>query len=174
MKSPFLLVFALLSNMAIGAEVPETVFFQGKYYRDAKLRGVTAAGMAEISSLDGKTSVPITSLPASMKAEATAWQKRKAQQEAERATRETAAGDQQKANAGTIQTVVRVISVLPDGILATTDAGVKVLLKDHPDAKNAADGEKLSFRGRAEGVFSYETALGTKATARIYRVVSRD
>lgn len=105
-----------------------------------------------------------------MKAEAEAIQKRKDEREAASAA---IGGAPRERTPGEIQTLVRVVQVLPEGLLAARTDGQIILLQDHPDAGKVADGESISFRGRPEGVFKYLTALNVEATARVYRVISR-
>jgi hypothetical protein len=172
MKLPLFLLIPLAAT-ALAAAVPkETVLFKGKYYREARVDSVNLDGTAEIRSKDGSATVAIASLPGSLRAYATAEYEKKLKKKAVEAAREEKAAAFREANKGTVQTVVRIVNILPQGILCMHDDGRKILIQGHPNQAGLADGEKISFRGTPEGVFKYKTTLGTEATARIYTYVA--
>ena len=62
----------------------------------------------------------------------------------------------------------RVLQIIPDGVLLNTSDRI-VLLKGL-NSTNLADGDRIEWRGMAEGVFKYTTALGVESTVRVFRV----
>jgi hypothetical protein len=164
-----------IAGAATPTPTPAPIVLFGKYYREAKLvRVYHDTGLADLASKDGRVTVPIAALPEPLKSQAVARAKDQAEHDADRIARETKAASERAANPGATEAVIHIVHVLPEGILGVTDGGLKVLLKDHPNAANLADGERVTFRGVPEGLYKYQTTLGTEATARIYRVIPRN
>lgn len=148
-----------IGGKSSGGTAQATVMYAGKYYRDAQIQSFGEQAVTIYSPKDGKAEVPVSALPAAMKAEVAAWKRQMAKQ----------AEEAKPTPQGQLWGTVRVIQRLKDGLLCSFGSQ-NLKLIGHPRETDIVDGEEVSVRAMPAGTFQYTTALGSLATVRVYRV----